>query len=153
MITASTRRVSSESLDPRVKSLNYLNNILAKLEARQAGCLEAVMLNMEGFVAECTGDNIGIIRDGGLLTPSPDCGALDGITMRAVLDIAESAGIKTGRSKLTRYDLYTADECFLTGTGAEIIAVTRIDGRIIGHGRPGKTTRRLEDGFRNLLKQ
>jgi len=121
IITSSSRRMPSDCLDPRIKSLNYLNNIMAKLEARQAGCLEAVMLNGEGFVAECTGDNIFIVKNNELLTPAPYQGALDGITMQTVLELAESIGIKTHQTTMTRYDLYNADECFMTGTGAEII--------------------------------
>lgn len=151
IITASTRRIPSDCLDPRVKSLNYLNNILAKIEARHAGCQEAVMLNAQGFVAECTGDNIFIVKDGELLTPSPCHGALDGITMRTVLELAESIGIRVRAATLTRYDLYNADECFLTGTGAEIVPVVKIDGRVIGNGAPGKVTRLLTEEFRRLL--
>jgi branched-chain amino acid aminotransferase len=151
IITASTRRIPSDCLDPRVKSLNYLNNILAKIEARQAGCQEAVMLNTQGFVVECTGDNIFIVKDGELLTPLPCHGALDGITMRTVLELAESLGIRIRETTLTRYDLYNADECFLTGTGAEIVPVVKIDGRVIGNGYPGKVTRLLTEEFRRLL--
>jgi branched-chain amino acid aminotransferase len=151
IITSSSRRMPSDCLDPRIKSLNYLNNIMAKLEARQAGCLEAVMLNSEGFVAECTGDNIFIVKNNELSTPAPYNGALDGITMQTVLELAESAGIVTRQTTLTRYDLYNADECFMTGTGAEIIPVTRIDGRTIGEGNPGNVTRRLVNSFREIV--
>jgi branched-chain amino acid aminotransferase len=151
IITSSSRRMPSDCLDPRIKSLNYLNNIMAKLEARQAGCLEAVMLNSEGFVAECTGDNIFIIKNNELFTPAPHHGALHGITMQTVLELAESIGIKTHQTTLTRYDLYNADECFMTGTGAEIIPVTRIDGRMIGEGNPGNIMRRLVKGFREIV--
>ncbi len=147
IITASSRRIPSDCLDPRIKSLNYLNNILAKIEAEQAGCLEAVMLNREGFVAECTGDNIFIVRGDDLLTPSPCHGALDGITRKVVMDIAEALGIRTGEATLTRYDLYNAEECFMTGTGAEIIPVVKIDGRTIGTGEPGRVTRRVTEEF------
>jgi len=152
IVTASSRRLASDGLDPRVKSLNYLNNIMAKIEARQAGCLEAVMLNREGFVAECTGDNLFVVKDGKLLTPAPYYGALDGITMKTVIEIAESLGIETSETALTRYDLYNADECFMTGTGAEIIPVIRIDGRVIGDGRPGKTTASLLNAYKALVK-
>lgn len=148
IITASSRRIPSDCLDPRIKSLNYLNNIMAKLEARQAGCLEAVMLNREGFVAECTGDNIFIVKNNELLTPALYHGSLDGITMRTVMEIAESLSIKTHETALTRYDLYNADECFMTGTGAEIIPVIRIDGRAIGDGKPGNITKRLIEAFK-----
>jgi branched-chain amino acid aminotransferase len=152
VITAASRRMPSDCLDPRVKSLNYLNNIMAKMEARQAGCLEAVMLNKEGFVAECTGDNIFIANRGELFTPAPYHGALDGITMATVLELAAELGIPCRQTSLTRYDLYTADECFLTGSGAEIIPVTRIDGRMIGDGKPGATTRSLIHAFRDLIE-
>ncbi len=151
IITSSSRRMPSDCLDPRIKSLNYLNNIMAKLEARQAGCLEAVMLNGEGFVAECTGDNIFIVKNNELLTPATYNGALDGITMQTVLELAESIGIKTHQTTMTRYDLYNADECFMTGTGAEIIPVTRIDGRMIGEGKPGNVMRRIVKGFREIV--
>ncbi len=150
IITASSRRIPSDSLDPRIKSLNYLNNIMAKLEARQSGCLEAVMLNKEGFVAECTGDNIFMVKNNKLFTPDPYHGALDGITMRTVKEIAESLNIKTHEATLTRYDIYNADECFMTGTGAEIIPVIKIDGRIIGDGKPGIITGKLIDVFKEL---
>jgi branched-chain amino acid aminotransferase len=151
IITSSSRRMPSDCLDPRIKSLNYLNNIMAKLEARQAGCLEAVMLNGDGFVAECTGDNIFIVKNNELLTPATYNGALDGITMQTVLELAESIGIKTHQTTMTRYDIYNADECFMTGTGAEIIPVTRIDGRMIGEGKPGNVMRRLVKGFREIV--
>jgi len=151
IITSSSRRMPSDCLDPRIKSLNYLNNVMAKLEARQAGCLEAVMLNSEGFVAECTGDNIFIVKNNELLTPATYNGALDGITMQTVLELAESIGIKTHQTTMTRYDLYNADECFMTGTGAEIIPVTGIDGRVIADGKPGNIIRRLVKGFREIV--
>ena len=151
IVTASSRRVPSDCLDPRIKSLNYLNNILAKIEARQSGCLEAVMLNREGFVAECTGDNIFVAKGGGLFTPAPHHGALDGITMQTVREIAESLGVPVHERALTRYDLYNADECFMTGTGAEIIPVIKIDGRDIGTGVPGPLTGKLRKWFRELV--
>src|SRR4030042_3557574 len=150
IITASSRRIPSDCLDPRIKSLNYLNNIMAKLEAKQAGCLEAVMLNTEGFVTECTGDNIFTVKNNELFTPAPYHGALDGITMQTVIEIAESLGIKTHQTTLTRYDLYNADECFMTGPGAEIIPVIKIDGRVVGNGKPGEITQRLIKRFRKL---
>jgi len=151
VITSSSRRMPSDCLDPRIKSLNYLNNIMAKIEAKQAGCLEAVMLNSSGFVAECTGDNIFIVKNGELLTPAPFQGALDGITMQTVLELAESAGIRTRLSTLTRYDLYNSNECFMTGTGAEIIPVIRIDGRTIGDGSPGRITQKLTEAFHKMV--
>lgn len=150
IVTASSRRIPSDGLDPRIKSLNYLNNIMAKLEARQAGCLEAVMLNKEGFVAECTGDNIFVVKGVELFTPAPYHGALDGITMGTVMEIAETLGITTHETTLTRYDLYNADECFMTGSGAEIIPVIKIDGRTIGEGKPGSITEKLVNGFKKL---
>lgn len=153
IITASSRRIPSDCLDPRIKTLNYLNNIMAKIEARQANCLEAVMLNREGFVAECTGDNILIVKNDEILTPASNQGALDGITMSTVIEIANSLKIKTHKTALTRYDLYNADECFLTGTGAEIIPVIKIDGRVIGDGRIGAITRRLIKGFKELVME
>ena len=153
VVTVATRRMPSDSLDPRVKSLNYLNNIMAKVEARQAGCLEAVMLNHDGYVSECTADNIFVISRAILLTPASHYGALDGITRTTVIKISESFTIPVREAALTRYDLYTSDECFITGTGAEIMPVTMIDGRLVGNGQPGLMTRQLMDGFRNLLLQ
>ena len=150
-MTASSRRMPPDSFDPRVKSLNYLNNIMAKLEAKIAGCLEAVMLNKEGYVAECTGDNIFIAKRGDLFTPAPFHGALDGITMQTVLELAGLLGISAHQAVLTRYDLYNADECFMTGTGAEIIPVIKIDGRLIGEGKPGAATITLIQAFREMV--
>lgn len=151
VITVATRRIPSECLDPRIKSLNYLNNILAKIEAKQAGCLEAVMLNTQGFVAECSADNIFIVKNGGLLTPAAYHGALDGVTRQTVMELAEKMGIKTYEATLVQYDLYTADECFLTGTGAEIVPVIKIDGRIIGNGRAGSITNMLAEHFKRYV--
>jgi branched-chain amino acid aminotransferase len=151
VITAASRRMPADSLDPRVKSLNYLNNIMAKVEAKLAGCLEAVLLNHEGYVTECTADNIFIVKDGTLLTPAPHYGALDGITRMTVMNIAPSCDIASRETALTRYDLYTADECFMTGTGAEIMPVTKIDGRLVGDGKPGPVTKRLIKGFRDFI--
>jgi branched-chain amino acid aminotransferase len=151
VVTASSRRAAPDALDPRIKSLNYLNNVLAKIEASSAGALEAVMLNAQGFVAECTADNIFIVKNGALLTPPPFHGALDGITMGTVLELAVGIGIGNGQRPLTRYDLYTADECFLTGTGAEIMPVVSIDGRAVGDGKPGPVTGRLMEEFRKYV--
>ncbi|WP_300673591.1 branched-chain-amino-acid transaminase [Desulfoluna sp.] len=153
VITASTRRNSPDAIDPRVKSLNYLNNIMAKLEAQQAGCLEAILLNREGKVAECTGDNIFYIRDGVLITPASDQGALKGITRDAVLEAAKEIGMETRATATTLYDLYTADECFLTGTAAEMIPVTTIDGRSIGDGKPGPATAKVRAAFQALIQK
>ena len=153
IITASTLRNHPNVLSPRIKSLNYLNNIMAKQEAVDAGVPEAVMLNHLGYVAECTADNIFIVRQGRLLTPPEESGILAGITRGVVLDLARAAGIPTAQPNLTRYDLYVADECFLTGTGAEIIAVTRIDQRTIGDGQVGPLTRQLTAAFRQIVQQ
>jgi branched-chain amino acid aminotransferase len=155
VITAATIRNHPAAISPRIKSLNYLNNILAKIEAIDAGVLEAVMLNHQGFVAECTGDNIFIVRSPGgqptLITPPSHAGALDGVTMNVVLALAEKAGMTVRRTDLTRYDLYTAQEMFLTGTAAEVIPVTGVDRRLIGEGRPGPITGRLMAAFRDLV--
>ncbi len=150
IITVPTTRNLHSALNPAIKSLNYLNNILAKIEANNAGCEEAVMLNAEGFVAECTGDNLFIVKNGALFTPPLSAGALYGITRQTVIELAEAAGIKVSEPNLTRYDLFNADECFLTGTGAELIPVVKIDGRVIGTGKPGKLTRELEEKYHAL---
>ncbi|MBI3874407.1 MAG: aminotransferase class IV, partial [Verrucomicrobia bacterium] len=131
---------------------NYLNNVLAKIEANIAGVEEAVMLNSEGFVAECTADNLFIVKGDRVLTPPLSAGALYGITRGVVLDLARESGLAAGEPNLTRYDLYTADECFLTGTGAEIIPVVKIDGRVIGSGKPGATTRSLIEKYHALTQ-
>jgi branched-chain amino acid aminotransferase len=150
LVTASTRRIPMECLDPRIKSLNYLNNILAKLEARKAGVPEAVMLNQNGRVAECTADNIFIVREGKLKTPRLTEGALPGVTRGAVLELAANAGIRTRETVLGLHDLYNSDECFLTGTGAEIVPVISVDNRKIGDGRPGQMTQQLLGLFKEL---
>lgn len=151
IITAATIRNHPAALSPRIKSLNYLNNILAKIEACDAGVPEAVMLNHLGFVAECTGDNLFIVRRGELLTPPLHAGVLEGVTMNVVIELAEQTGVAFRRTDLTRHDLYTADEMFLTGTGAEVIPVTEVDKRAIGSGKPGPITRKLIDAFRNKV--
>jgi branched-chain amino acid aminotransferase len=153
VITASTIRNHANAVNPRIKSLNYLNNILAKMEAIRAGCLEAIMLNAQGDVAECTGDNIFVVKRGELFTPPRNAGILDGITRGAVLELARGAGIPTHESTLTRHDVYTADECFLTGTAAEVISVVKVDGRAIGNGKPGPMTRQLRERFQQLVRQ
>jgi branched-chain amino acid aminotransferase len=152
IITVPTVRNLHSALNPAIKSLNYLNNILAKIEANSAGCEEAILLNAEGFVAECTGDNLFIVQEGELQTPPLSAGALYGITRRVVLDLAAQAGVKTREMNLTRYDLFNADECFLTGTGAEVVPVVKIDGRIIGSGKPGALTQKLVAEYHNLTK-
>ena len=143
VVTVPTRRNLAETLNPMIKSLNYLNNIMAKMEANLAGVPEAIILNNEGYVAECTGDNIFIVSDGKVSTPPVYMGALDGITRNAVLSLAESNGIPNCENPMTRYSLYTADECFLSGTAAEVVPVVEIDGRIIGNGKPGPVTKRI----------
>lgn len=152
IVTVPTVRNLHSAVNPAIKSLNYLNNILAKIEANNAGVEEAVMLNSEGFVAECTADNIFIAKAGKLFTPPLSAGALYGITRGTVMDIAREAGIEVSEPDLTRYDLFNADECFLTGTGAEIIPVVKIDGRVIGNGKPGRLTRQLVEKYHALTK-
>src|SRR3569833_4420 len=149
IVTVPTTRNLHSALNPAIKSLNYLNNILAKLEANNAGVEEAVMLNNEGFVAECTADNIFIIKGNKLFTPPLSAGALYGITRQVVIELAEASGIKVSEPSLTRYDLFNADECFLTGTGAELMPIVKIDGRVIGTGKPGVVTRGLGGGCRS----
>lgn len=152
IITASTIRNHPAALSPRIKSLNYLNNIMAKIEGLQAGCSEALMLNHKGEVAECTGDNIFIVKNGALLTPPKDAGILEGITRNAVLELAVRAGIPTHEVSLTRHDVFVADECFLTGSAAEVIPVVAIDSRPIAEGKVGVITKRLIDDFRRLIR-
>ena len=152
IVTVPTTRNLHSALNPAIKSLNYLNNILAKIEANNAGVEEAVMLNSDGFVAECTADNLFIVKEGKLLTPPLSAGALYGITRQTVIELAEQAGISVGEPNLTRYDLFNADECFLTGTGAEIMPVVKIDGRVIGTGKPGPLTQKLVTEYHALTK-
>ena len=152
IITASTPRIAAAALSPRIKSLNYLNNIMAKWEAIDAGVAEAVMLNHLGFVCECTADNIFIVRDGQLITPAEESGILLGVTRSVVLELAAKARIPSRETNLTRYDLYTADECFLTGTGAEIVPVVAVDKRSIGDGKPGTITRQLTEAFHDYVR-
>ncbi|HKQ46465.1 MAG TPA: branched-chain-amino-acid transaminase [Phycisphaerae bacterium] len=152
VITASTIRNHPAALSPQIKSLNYLNNILAKIEAIDAGCLEAVMLNHEGYVAECTGDNLFIVSRGRLQTPAPHSGLLGGITRRLVLKFAQKRGIPTDEITLTKADLYFADEAFITGTGAEVCPINEIDKRPVGEGKPGPITKQLIADFRSHIK-
>jgi branched-chain amino acid aminotransferase len=152
IVTVPTTRNLINAVNPAIKSLNYLNNILAKIEANIAGVEEAIMLNSEGFVAECTGDNIFLVRNGQIHTPPLSAGALYGITRGVVMDLAKEAGILNFETNLTRYDVYNADECFLTGTGAEIIPVVRVDGRIIGSGHPGPLTQALVSKYHALTQ-
>jgi branched-chain amino acid aminotransferase len=153
IITAGTMRNHPAALNPRVKSLNYLNSILAKIEGTNAGCLEALMLNHKGEVAECTGDNIFLVRAGELHTPSVDAGILEGITRDAVMELARDAGIKVVERAMDRHDVYTADECFLTGTAAEVIPVVECDARPIGTGKPGPITKDLLTRFHKLVRE
>ncbi len=153
IITASTVRNHPNALNPRIKSLNYLNNILAKIEATRAGCMEAIMLNVNGEVAECTADNIFFVKHGELRTPPLHAGILEGITRDTVMELAQGAGIPVREMTLTRHDVYSADECFLTGTGAEIIPVVKCDSRLIGTGKPGPVTRQLRERFHVLVRQ
>lgn len=152
IVTASTIRNHPAALSPRIKSLNYLNNILAKIEGLQAGCIEALMLNSKGEVAECTGDNIFLVRHKQLLTPSIDAGILEGVTREAVMESAREAGIEVREIPLTRHDVYVADEVFLTGTAAEVIPVVKVDNRVIGNGEPGPVTRDLMQRFKALTR-
>lgn len=151
IVTVPTRRVNPAALSPAIKSLNYLNNILAKIEAKQFGALEAIMLNDQGFVAECTGDNIFVIHKGKIFTPAAQQGALKGITRDAVFDLAAELNIPIEEHDLTRYDVWNADEVFLTGTGAEVIPVVKLDGRQIGDGKPGPIFSRVLEAFRRLV--
>jgi branched-chain amino acid aminotransferase len=153
IVTASTIRNHPQALSPRVKSLNYLNNILAKIEATDQGKEEAIMMNHKGDVAECTGDNIFLVKNGKLTTPSKDSGILEGITRNAVIHLAKKANIPFEEVAMTRHDVYIADECFLTGSAAEVIPVTKVDGRQIGTGKPGPITHQLLDLFRKYVRE
>jgi branched-chain amino acid aminotransferase len=147
IVTVGTLRNLPEALNPRIKSLNYLNNILAKIEAINSGCMEAIMLNAQGFVAEATGDNIFAIRGNTLSTPPVTEGALEGITRNVVMQLAREKGMEVREARMSRYDLYTADEVFLTGTAAEVIGVINIDKRAIGDGKPGPITQSLTETY------
>lgn len=153
IVTAKTIRNHQRALDPQIKSLNYLNNILAKIEGLKAGCVESLMLNHEGEVAECTGDNIFIVNAGVLQTPPVSAGVLQGVTRGAVMELAREDGIKVEEVTMTLEDVYAADECFLTGTAAEVIPVREVDGNQIGDGSPGVITRRLTDLYGDLRTQ
>jgi branched-chain amino acid aminotransferase len=152
VITVVTRRNLPEAVNPAIKSLNYLNNVLAKIEVSQAGLLEGLMLNHEGYVAEATGDNVFLYAEGRLITPPPSVGILRGITRAAVIELAADLGIPVSEERFTRYFVYTAGECFLTGTAAEIIPVVVVDGRRIGAGVPGPVTKLLMERFRALTR-
>lgn len=151
IVTVPTRRIGPAALPPAIKSLNYLNNILGKLEAKQFGALEAIMLNDQGYVAECTADNVFIVHRGEILTPPASQGALKGITRSTIFDVAQELGCALRETDLTRYDLWCADECFLTGSGAEVIPVVKLDGRDIGSGKPGPVTQQVLGAFRKRV--
>jgi branched-chain amino acid aminotransferase len=150
LITCATRRPTPASLSPQVKSLNYLNNVMAKIECIQANVMEGIMLNEQGYVAECTGDNIFVVKNGKLFTPPVSDGSLDGITRQVLFELCEKAGLDLQEKSMTRYDLYTADEIFLTGTAAEVIPAVKYDQRIIGDGTPGPISKKLVEDFRAL---
>ncbi len=150
VITCATRRSAPAALMPQVKSLNYLNNVMAKVEAIQSNALEAVMLNEQGYVAECSGDNLFVIKNGALSTPLISDGALDGITRAVIIELAAGLEVPFRERSLTRYDIFTADECFLTGTAAEVIPVVSLDRRTIGTGKPGPQTARFIKAFHEL---
>jgi branched-chain amino acid aminotransferase len=152
IVTVATRRMNAAALSPAIKSLNYLNNIMAKIEATHAGAGEGLMLNEQGLVAECTGDNIFLVSDGAITTPPISSGALAGVTRAVAIQIADELGLEVSEPQMTRYDIYTADECFLTGTAAEIIPAVELDKRPIGDGKPGPITRRLIARFRELTQ-
>ncbi|GAA5344816.1 branched chain amino acid aminotransferase [Planifilum fimeticola] len=152
IVTVPTRRNIPDALNPKIKSLNYLNNILVKIEANRAGVGEALMLNEDGYVAEGSGDNIFIVKKGVLYTPPGYVGALEGITRKAIMDLADQLGYPVKEQPFTRHDVYIADEAFLTGTAAEVIAVVEVDGRQIGTGKPGPITRSLLEAFRKLVR-
>jgi len=152
MVTCSTRRTPPAALSPRVKSLNYLSNILGKLEAQNAGAGEGLMLNEQGYVSECTGDNIFIVKKGEISTPHLSSGILAGVTRAVVFELAEKLSIRAVERELIRHDIYTADECFLTGTAAEVIPAVQLDRRLIGNGQPGPITLQLIESFRELTR-
>lgn len=152
VVTVATRRNIPDAMAPQIKSLNYLNNIMVKMEANRAGVLEAIMLNNQGYVAEGSGDNIFIVRRGRLLTPPTYMGALEGITRSVVMKLAAARNLTVREEPFTRHDLYTATECFLTGTAAEVIPVVKVDERVIGDGHPGPISRQLIADFRHLTQ-
>lgn len=152
VVTAPTRQIASDVFDARIKSLNYLKNVLGKIDAHNAGAHEAILLNASGFIAECTADNLFVVQAGKLLTPSPQDGALAGITRAAVMELADQRCIPTAEARLGRFDVYTADECFVTGTGAEIMHVREADGRRVGDGGAGPLTRTIRAAFEDLVR-
>ena len=151
IVTVPTRRNRVDALNPKIKSLNYLNNVLVKLEAKRAGVLEALMLNSEGYVCEASGDNVFIVKNGRILTPPGYLGALEGITKNVVMELARKLGYDVREEPFTLHDVYVADEMFLTGTAAEVIPVVNVDGRVIGVGQPGEITKQLITAFREIV--
>ncbi len=151
IVTVPTRRIAPDALPPTIKSLNYMNNIFAKIEAKQAGALEAIMLNHLGYVAECTADNVFVVQKGEIFTPAASQGALKGITRQTIFDIAKELGVPMREADLTRYDVWCADEGFLTGTGAEVIPFVKLDGRELGDGKPGPVTKKVLASFRKRV--
>jgi branched-chain amino acid aminotransferase len=151
IVTVPTRRINPAALPPTIKSLNYMNNILGKIEAKQFGALEAIMLNDQGYVAECTADNVFIVHKGEIITPAASQGALKGITRSSIFDIGKELNVPVREADMTRYDIWVADECFLTGSGAEVIPVVKLDGREIGTGKPGPITQRVLGAFRKRV--
>ncbi len=153
IISVATLRSHPESVNPQIKSLNYLNNILAKIEAINSGYEEALMLNTHGHVSECTGENVFILKDGRLATPPTHVGALRGITRQAVMELGAKMGLEVKEEIMTRHDIYNAEEVFLTGTAAEIVPIVKVDNRVIGSGKPGTTTGKLLKAFRELTRR
>jgi branched-chain amino acid aminotransferase len=153
IVTVATRRTNPSALNPAVKSLNYLNNVMARIEANQANADEALMLNDEGNVAECTADNVFIVKNGQIFTPPVTAGALRGITRSVVFEIAAETGIRVTEADITRHDVFIADEAFLTGTAAEVVPLVKADGRPIGMGKPGPITTRMIARFRELTRE
>ncbi|GAA0362081.1 branched-chain-amino-acid transaminase [Bacillus horti] len=153
IVTVPTRRNTPDALNPKIKSLNYLNNVLVKIEARRAGVLEALMLNHEGYVCEGSGDNIFLVKKGKLITPPTYLGALEGITRETVMELAKAKGYEVVETPFTRHDVYVADECFLTGTAAEVIPVISVDDRIVGDGTPGPVTKELIQSYRQVVTE
>ncbi|HDR7846456.1 branched-chain-amino-acid transaminase [Bacillus toyonensis] len=153
VVSVASRRNTPDALDPRIKSMNYLNNVLVKIEAAQAGVLEALMLNQQGYVCEGSGDNVFIVKDGKVLTPPSYLGALEGITRNSVIELCERLNISYEERPFTRHDVYVADEVFLTGTAAELIPVVKVDSREIGDGKPGSVTKRLTEEFKKLTRE
>ena len=153
IVTASTRRIVADSLSPRIKSCNYINNILAKLEAKRAGASEAIMLDRNGYVTECTADNVFIVQENKVITPPPYVGLLKGVTRNAAMEAAAGLGYEVKEEVFTVFDMYTADECFLTGTAVEIAPVVWIDGKSVGDGKPGRVTHRVRERYMEMTRE